>query len=124
MPTPTLVGQEFAPLARCPDDVTDGAAVTFDEADGAVTVRGCLRGRNGCAEAALSGEGVTYDADAGVLHVRARTREEADEDTVCTQAITPRGYELTARFEGGLPAVVAVVHDDVDGRREVARVER
>jgi hypothetical protein len=124
MPTPTLAGQEFAPMARCPDDATDGAAVAFDEADGTVSVRGCLRGRNGCARAALPGDGVTYDADAGVLHVRVHTVVEADEDTVCTQAITPRGYEATARFEGGLPGVVAVVHDDVDGRREVARVER
>jgi hypothetical protein len=124
MPTPALAGHEFTPMERCPDDVTDGAAVTFDEADAAASVRGCLRGRNGCAEAALYGDGVTYDADAGVLHVRVRTREEMDGNTVCTQAITPRGYELTARFEEGLPAVVAVTHDDVDGRREVARVER
>jgi hypothetical protein len=115
---PTVADSTLRAVDDCPDEAT----VAFDEGASAVAVGGCVTGRNGCAEPSMAG--ATYDADADRLRVVVTTVDDADEGTVCTQALTPRGYEATVTFDGGLPGSVVVVHDDAEGRREVAAATR
>ena len=123
-PTPhgdpsTMADASLSPLQTCPDEID----VAFDDGPPAVCVRGCVTGRNGCARPTLAD--ATYDPDADRLTVVVATVVETEEGTVCTQALTDLGYEVTVPFgSASLPGEVAVVHDDVDGRREVARVTR
>jgi hypothetical protein len=123
--TPTLVDRTLAPRDDCPDPavefVADGADGTDADAP-AVVVRGCVTGRNGCAEARLVD--AAYDSAADRLSVVVGAVVERDPDAVCTQALTPRGYEATLAFEGGLPGAATVVHDDVDGRRTAVEATR
>jgi hypothetical protein len=94
----------------------------IDVAPGTVKIEGCVRGRNGCAEPRLGA--VEYDPASGRLDVVVRSIVDVPPDTVCTQALTDRGYRATISLDAGRPATVAVVHDDVDGRRQVAILER
>jgi hypothetical protein len=114
---PSIIDRSFTGTPDCPEGVPAGSAsVAADVAT--VSVAGCIEGRNGCAEARL--ESVDYDATGDTLRVAVAAVVDVPPDTMCTQAITPRGYEVVVTFAGGLPGRVAVVHDDVDGRREVA----
>jgi hypothetical protein len=116
--TPSLVDHSFERREECADP--GGATVVFGSCDVAVT--GCIRGPDGCSVPALGD--VRYDADADVLTVLVTVEREADEDTVCTQAIVDLGYAVTATFEGGLPGTVEVVHEGAYGRAEAARATR
>lgn len=118
-PAPRLTDAAFTRRQECPDP---GAASVRFEQDPRVLVTGCIRGANGCTVPELAD--AVYDADAGVLTVTVATREEGGTDRACTQAIVELGYRVTVSFADALPGVVAVVHDGVDGRREVARVTR
>jgi hypothetical protein len=103
---------------RCEQPGT--ASVRFG-ADG-VTVTGCARGPNGCAVPALAD--ASYTPDGGLLTVVVASRVERHGDVGCTQALVPLGYEVRVVMDGTVPEAVSVVHDDVDGRREVVRVGR
>ena len=96
------------------------ATVTFGDTDPEATVSGCLRGHNGCAEPVV--EAVT-DTDDG-LRVVMGEADLSGPETLCTQALVQRGYELRLRFASDLPATIEVVHDDADGRAVVATVDR
>jgi hypothetical protein len=96
------------------------AAVDFS--DEAVTVTGCAHGRNGCAVPVLGD--VSYAPDGDLLTVVVASEVERGEDEMCTEALLPLGYEARVAMDGMVPGVVSVVHDDVDGRREVARARR
>ncbi|AFK18222.1 hypothetical protein E6P09_05505 [Haloferax mediterranei ATCC 33500] len=117
---PRLVERSFSPQTAddCPDD--GKAQVTYTKTG--ATVSGCLWGRNGCAVARLAR--ADYDVESDVATVVVKTVVDAEPDEVCTQALVTRGYELTLSFEAGLPGRVVVIHDDVNGRREVARRDR
>jgi hypothetical protein len=120
-PTPTRVTDtSFTATGRCARE--GDPTVDVDDGTATVTVEGCVRGRNGCAEARLGG--AEYDPTSGRLEVVVRTVVDTPPDTVCTQALTALGYRATVAFDAGTPATVAVVHDDVDGRRQVAVLER
>ena len=96
------------------------ATVRFDDAG--VTVSGCAHGRNGCSVAVL--DDVSYAPDGNLLTVVVASVVERDPDEACTEALLPLGYEVRVAMDGMVPGVVRVVHDDVDGRREVARGRR
>jgi hypothetical protein len=96
------------------------ASIQFD--DEGVTVTGCAHGRNGCAVAVL--DDVSYAVDENRLTVVVASEVERDEDEMCTEALLPLGYEVRVEMDGMVPPNVRVVHDDVDGRREVARASR
>ncbi len=103
--------QSFERTGDC--EAAGSAAVTFD--DDRVTVTGCIQGRNGCMQAALGGTDLTD----GVLSIVVTTEKEGGD--VCSQQIVQRGYDATFVFEAALPAEVRVVHESMDGRREVAQ---
>jgi hypothetical protein len=117
-PTPTIADHSLSPRKACETPGT--ADVVFDAST--VTVTGCIRGPNGCHVPVL--DSVAYDADADRLTVVVATESTADDDTACTQAIVERGYEVTVRFEDGLPHRAVVYHEGVDDRVEAARVLR
>lgn len=120
-PTPSRVTDtSFTATGRCARE--GDPTVDVDDGTATVTVEGCVRGRNGCAEARLGG--AEYDPTSGRLEVVVRTVVDTPPDTVCTQALTALGYRARVMFDAGAPATVAVVHDDVDGRRQVAVLER
>jgi hypothetical protein len=103
---------------RC--DSPGTASVTVG--NGVATVTGCAHGRNGCAVPVLGDASYTPDADRLTVVVTSEVRR--GEDEACTEALLPLGYEVRVALDGATPAVVRVVHDDVDGRREVARWRR
>lgn len=96
------------------------AAIDFDDAG--VTVIGCAHGRNGCAVPVLGD--VSYGVEENLLTVVVASEVERSEDEMCTEALLPLGYEARVEMDGMVPSNVRVVHDDVDGRREVARERR
>jgi len=111
---PSLVESEFRATDRCPA----AGEADVDVGDGTVTVRGCVVGANGCAVATL--EAVIFDTSDEALTVVVATADRSGEGEACTQALVELGYRVRTTFEGGLPASVTVVHEDVDGRRTVA----
>ncbi|SFF87351.1 hypothetical protein SAMN04488063_0610 [Halopelagius inordinatus] len=96
------------------------ASVTFD--DEGVTATGCIVGKNGCTVPSL--EDVSYVGEKDLVTLVVAAVEERDEDEACTEALVNLGYEARVELDGTVPAAAAVVHDDVDGRREVTRTER
>ncbi|MFB6091598.1 MAG: hypothetical protein ABEK02_01155 [Haloquadratum sp.] len=117
--TPRLVTASLLPREACPDP--GGATVRFGEGD-AITVRGCVVGKNGCTVPRL--QDVRYDADATALTVVVAAVEERAENEACTEALVNLGYEVDVEVQGATPTRVRVVHDDVDGRRTVADATR
>jgi hypothetical protein len=115
---PRFTETSLTATGRCEDPGT--AAVRFD--DTGVTVTGCAHGRNGCAVPVLAD--VSYAVEENLLTVVVASEVEQRGDTGCTQALEPLGYEARVAMDGMVPPNVRVVHDDVDGRREVARVSR
>jgi hypothetical protein len=99
---------------------TGTASVDFG--DEAVTITGCAYGRNGCAVPVFAD--VSYAPDGDLLTVVVASEVERRGDVGCTEALLPLGYEARVAMDGMVPGVVRVVHDDVDGRREVARERR
>ncbi|ELZ94765.1 hypothetical protein C440_06812 [Haloferax mucosum ATCC BAA-1512] len=117
---PRLVGRTLSPeTAR--NCSPDGQAQISHTTTG-VEISGCIWGRNGCSVARLGR--TDYDVEADVATVVVETVEDAEPGEACTQAIVVRGYVVQLRFEVGLPEQVVVVHDDANGRREVARRTR
>ena len=115
--TPRLTEQGLTELDECP---TNGSAsVSWDET--AVTVTGCLTGRNGCSVPVLGG--TEYDAAADELAVTVTTGEE-DSGGACTQALTDLGYEATMTFENGLPGRVVVTHETMGETTTAADASR
>ncbi|RDI71412.1 hypothetical protein [Halopelagius longus] len=96
------------------------ASVAFD--DEGVTVTGCIVGKNGCTVPSM--EDLTYDGREGLVTLVVAAVEERDDDEMCTEALENLGYEARVALDGTVPSAVAVVHDDVNGKREVAREER
>ena len=96
------------------------ATVDFDYEG--VTVTGCAHGSNGCSVPVLGD--VSYTPDEDLLTVVVASEVERRGDVGCTQALKPLGYDARVVMDGMVPGTVRVVHDDVDGRREVARVSR
>ena len=115
---PRFTETSLTSTGRCDSHGT--AAVDFG--DDAVTVTGCARGRNGCAVPVLAD--VSYAVSENTLTVVVASDVERDEDQMCTEALLPLGYEARVAMDGMVPEHVRVVHDDVDGRREVARARR
>lgn len=117
---PVLVDQSLSPVsaADCP---ADGKANVLAVVDGAIPVEGCLWGPTGCSVVRLAT--ADYDADSNTATVVVETVEDAAPDEGCTQALVALGYRVELRFEYQLPRAVVVVHDDVNGRRTVARRE-
>ena len=91
------------------------AAVEF--APDEVAVAGTIVGESGCHEAEIADVAVD---DEGAFHVVVAAVDRSAPDRLCTQSLTPVGYELAARFDGGVPEAVTVVHDDAGGRETVA----
>ncbi|WP_411967873.1 hypothetical protein [Haloferax sp. YSSS75] len=123
MPTPSepvLVDRSLAaePADDCP---SEGDATIHAATDGVVAIDGCLWGRNGCSVVRLAS--ADYDGDSDTARVTVQTVEEEPDDGACTQALVSLGYRVELEFDYQLPGRVAVAHDDVDGRRVVARRE-
>jgi hypothetical protein len=114
---PRFTETSLTATGRCDSHGT--ASVDFDDG---VTVVGCARGRNGCAVPVLGD--VSYAVSEDTLTVVVASEVERDEGQLCTEALLPLGYEVRVVMDGTVPADVRVVHDDVDGRREVARASR
>lgn len=115
---PRFTETSLTRLEECPSP--GEASVAFD--DEGVTVTGCIVGKNGCTVPSL--EDVSYDGEKELVTLVVAAVEERDEDEACTEALVNLGYEARVELDGTVPAAAAVVHDDVDGRREVARAER
>ncbi|WP_152040017.1 hypothetical protein [Salinigranum salinum] len=115
---PRFTETSLTSTGRCENPGT--ASVQFDDAG--VTVTGCAHGRNGCAVAVL--DDVSYAVEEDLLTVVVASEVERGEDEMCTEALLPLGYEVRVEMDGMVPPNVRVVHDDVDGRREVARTSR
>lgn len=115
---PRFTETSLASTGRC--DAPGTAAVRFD--DTGVTVTGCAHGRNGCAVPVLAD--VSYSVEENLLTVVVASDVEREGDVGCTQALLPLGYAARVEMDGMVPGEVRVVHDDVDGRREVARERR
>ena len=96
------------------------ATVTFSDADPELTVSGCLRGHNGCAQPVVDSASETDDS----VRIVMGEADLSGPDTFCTEALVQRGYELHLRFMTELPSTIEVVHDDVDGRTVVATADR
>jgi hypothetical protein len=82
-----------------------------------VTVAGTVVGETGCHGAGIADAAVD---GAGGFRVVVAAVDRSAPDRLCTQSLTAVGYELEARFDGGVPGDVAVVHDDARGRETVA----
>jgi hypothetical protein len=67
---------------------------------------------------------VSYTVAEDLLTVVVAGEVRRDEDEMCTEALLPLGYEARVVMDGTVPGTVRVVHDDVDGRREVTRESR
>ena len=115
---PRFTETSLTATGRCDSHGT--ASVDFD--DDGVTVTGCARGRNGCAVPVLGD--VSYAVSRDTLTVVVASEVERDDDQLCTEALLPLGYEARVVMDGTTPGDVRVIHDDVDGRREVARASR
>ena len=113
---PDVRVEQFVATERCP--ASGDATVRIEDAD--VVVAGCVRGANACAVPALSA--AAYDAAANALTVIVGidASDGAGSDA-CADAFTALGYRVRVGLAEGPPSAVSVVHDDVDGHREVAR---
>ncbi|RDZ65736.1 hypothetical protein C5B90_05120 [Haloferax sp. Atlit-12N] len=114
---PRLVGRTLTPVRAdaCP---ADGALAT--ETETGFSVVGCVSGATECTIARLAR--ADYDAESDTATLVVEAVERADTKN-CAESAVVRGYEATLRFESGLPGQAVVVHDDADGRREVARID-
>lgn len=115
---PRFTESSLTALDECP---SPGEASIAFENEG-VTVTGCVVGKNGCTVPML--ENVSYDGEAETVTLVVAAVEERDEDEACTEALVELGYEARVALDGTVPATAVVVHDDVNGKREVARAER
>ncbi|ELZ87637.1 hypothetical protein C453_04764 [Haloferax elongans ATCC BAA-1513] len=118
-PEPRLVDNSLSP--RHDPECPQGGAAQASYISVGVLVEGCLWGANGCAIARLGR--ATYDPESDVASLLVETVEDRDPDEACTEALKPVGYEARLQFENGLPGELVVEHDDVDGRREIARID-
>ncbi|POG53821.1 hypothetical protein [Haloferax marisrubri] len=114
---PRLVGRSFTPVRAdaCP---ANGALAT--ETETGVSAVGCVSGATECSIARLAR--ADYDAESDTATLVVEAVERADTKN-CAESPVARGYEATLRFESGLPGRAVVVHDDANGRREVARID-
>ena len=94
-----------------------GGEAAIEFAPDEVAVAGTIVGETGCHSAEIAN--VTVD-DAGAFRVVVAAVDRSAPDRLCTQSLTPIGYELEAQFEDGVPETVAVIHDDARGRETVA----
>ena len=115
---PQFTETALTSTGRC--EAPGTAAIGFD--DEGVTVTGCAHGRNGCAVPVLAD--VSYAVEEDLLTVVVASEVRRDEDEACTEALLPLGYEARVVMDGMVPGNARVLHDDVDGRREVARSSR
>jgi hypothetical protein len=115
---PRFTETSLTSTRRCDNPGT--ATVAFD--DDGVTITGCARGRNGCAVPVLAD--VSYRVAADLVTVVVASDVERRGDVGCTEALKPLGYETRVVMDGMVPGHVAVIHDDVDGRRTVVRTSR
>lgn len=77
-------------------------------------------GAIGCSIARLAR--TNYDTASDTAALIVKTVERADAGN-CAKSPIVCGYEATFRSESGLPGRAVVVHNDADGRREVARID-
>jgi len=96
------------------------ASVSFREADAEVEVTGTIAGSNACYIAELAD--ASYDEASGALTLTVVSTEEEGSE-VCAECITEIDYEITAAFEGGLPATVEVVHEAMGETTTVTTAE-
>jgi hypothetical protein len=101
-------------------DCSESGTATVEFVDREATISGCLTAHNGCAEPVFG----SIDAEADVFRVVIGEEDRSGPDTLCTEALVDRGYELTLRFVDELPATIEVVHDDAEGRAVVTTVDR
>ncbi|WP_115862484.1 hypothetical protein [Halorussus litoreus] len=99
---------------------TNEASVSFREADAEVGVTGTIAGSNACYIAELAG--ASYDEASGALTLTVASTKEGGSE-VCAECITEIDYEITAAFEGGLPATVEVVHEAMGETTTVTTAE-
>lgn len=93
------------------------ASIDVRAGDREIQVRGCVVGNTGCHIAAI--EAADYGSG-GPFRIVVAAIDDSGPDELCTQVLTERGYLITARFDGGVPDRLEVVHDDVNGRATVA----
>lgn len=96
------------------------ATIEFADTEPEATITGCVMGHNGCAEPVVES---VRDEDE-TFHFVIGEADLSDSETICTEALVQRGYELQLSFVPELPATIEVVHDDVDGRAVVATADR
>jgi len=95
------------------------AIIEFADTEPEATITGCVTGHNGCSEPVIDS---VRDEDGSFRIVIGE--QDLSPETLCTQQTVQRGYELRITFVSELPAVIEVVHDDVDGRAVVATADR
>lgn len=118
-PTPDDV-QTDASLLSATLRERDCTAVEVQFGEDSVTVLGCVRGNNGCHEPHLRATELTGRH----LSVTIASVDTSGAMEACTDVLVQNGYEVALRFDGGTPSSVEIIHDDMDGRRTVATVER
>ena len=96
----------------------DPGPVSIRLTDEKVTIEGALETSTPCYYPVL--ERTEYDSDDGVLEVSIGAESE---EGVCIQCIGEIVYEARLEFETGTPDSVSIVHETMDERREIARVE-
>lgn len=115
-PTPSKTGESLERRDECGNP--DSASISTES--NAVTVEGCIVGKNGCQVPALAD--ATYDADADELTVTVTTEKDSDADA-CTQQLVNLGYTATVEFEGGLPETTTVIHSGAETDGQVAQAK-
>jgi len=96
-------------------DCEESGVATIEYANNQAVITGCVEGHNGCAEPIVRSAG---DED-GTFRIVIGEADLSDSETLCTQQIVQRGYELTIEYNDP-PSAIEVIHDDVGGREIVA----
>lgn len=113
---PRITVSSLDPRENC----GERGAATIAVEEMTVVVDGCIVGKDGCQRPAL--DSATYDAEADELRVRVTTEKPSDAEA-CTQQLVDLPYTVTVSFENGLPGTTTVVHDGVDGEKQVAQAD-
>ncbi|PAU85493.1 hypothetical protein CK500_02145 [Halorubrum salipaludis] len=116
---PDLLSTDLVEVESDPSEDTGsaGGEAAIGFAPDEVAVAGTVVGETGCHGAEIADAAVDDD---GAFRVVVAAVDRSAPDRLCTQSLTAVGYELEARFDGGVPETVAVVHDDAGGRETVA----
>ena len=95
----------------------EDATVSFDSDGETMRVEGTTTGTNACYSARVAD--ATYDSAVDEFELVVAAYSDAAPDEACADCITEVDYDATARFNGGLPGRVVVVHRSRGDEREV-----